>query len=324
MVNKYEVNDLINKLNQLRSAHEFTGLKLNDLPTYIAIDKSGNLALIIPAIKSIEKQHLRTDLVSLRLGVNCTLSIDGEVSVDRHFNILECVSTDKNLQEMFLVLSVALVIEINDISNAAEILISYFTSLIQLFKTMPSSNLTNERQGLWGELFILKLTGDILHYAKFWHNDPNRKFDFSAGNRKLEVKTTTGLERVHSFSHQQLYVTDNKQVVIASLLLRPDDTGLSLRELILEVRSALKNDVQLLTKLERAVLSAGMGNLGEPGPIFDENDAKTNIAWFMALDVPKFSIPEPPGVSNTHYRVDLSTALRMEDIEVLKWFEELA
>ena len=57
----------------------------------------------------------------------------------------------------------------------------------------------------------------------------------------------------------------------------------------------------------------------EPGPVIGAAEAEESLAWFRSRDVPHFRVPEPPGVTETRYRVDLSTAPRLTTVELDEW-----
>ena len=104
--------------------------------------------------------------------------------------------------------------------------------------------------------------------------------------------------------------------MIASLILREEDAGLSLRRLVDDCRAVLRQSPYYL-KLEKAVRRAAMEDESETGPSFDRREAELRLAWFRSTDAPHFRVPEPPGVFDTHYRVDLSLAppVSLQDIE---------
>jgi len=66
-----------------------------------------------------------------------------------------------------------------------------------------------------------------------------------------------------------------------------------------------------------------MDSLDETGPIYDALEAQMTLAWFRSTDAPHFRMPEPPGVSQTHYRVDLSTAPQLGTQELNEWLDSL-
>ncbi|CAH0255526.1 hypothetical protein SRABI80_03090 [Peribacillus frigoritolerans] len=179
-----------------------------------------------------------------------------------------------------------------------------------------------ERQGLWGELFFITQAGNIKSFMKHWHKEPNRKFDFVKDCLRLEVKSTSLQERIHAFSHQQLFNSKPNETVIASLILRKEDEGLSLRELITTVFEHISDDLSLIIKLEKARRLAGMETPMEIGPIYDERFAKENLKFYHVSNVPQFPLPEPPGVTDTRYNVDLSTIRNIPDNELDKWMKK--
>jgi len=109
--------------------------------------------------------------------------------------------------------------------------------------------------------------------------------------------------------------------MIASLLVRKEDSGLTLQELIVLARSSLLGGEHYF-KLEQAVRQAGMEREDETGPAFDASEAEQSLAWYRATDAPHFRMPEPPGVSQTHYRVDLSIAPQVTHTELDGWLEK--
>jgi hypothetical protein len=192
--------------------------------------------------------------------------------------------------------------------------------MARLFAIDPARDLKAERQGLWGELFLMRQIRGFQFWAPFWHSEVRQLFDFSTPNKHLEVKTTIENNRIHHFSHRQLYPLQGEEIIVASLLVIEDDKGLSLRELIDDCRSVLLQTSYYL-KLENAVRHAGMEDSSEIGPKFDPADAQLKLGWFHSVDIPHFRVPEPPGVSQTSYRVDLSEAPQLDNDELNIWFD---
>ena len=222
--------------------------------------------------------------------------------------------------ETFLVLVDAFLAHSEAHPPTAETLEAFFRSMVRLFAVSPARDLATDRQGLWGELFVMKCVRGFLSWAPFWHGEVSRLFDFAAPRRRVEVKTTTGELRVHRFSHRQIHAPDGDEILIASLLLKEDEAGVSLQQLIAECRAALWGSTFFL-KLEQAVRHAGMESSSEPGPAFDDTEAQRQLAWFWAEDAPHFRMLEPPGVSETRYKVDLSGAPRLDLDQVEAWLD---
>jgi hypothetical protein len=199
----------------------------------------------------------------------------------------------------------------------------FFRALVRLFAIPAARDLGSERQGLWGELFTMRSLLGYAFWAPYWHTEPNRRFDFSANGKRVEVKTTSGGPRVHHFAHRQAFALAGEKIVIASLIVSPDDVGLTLRDLVEECRQAIAGTPEFL-RLERVVRRAGMDDPAEIGPAFDTAGALASLAWFDSVEIPHFQVPEPPGVSDTRYRVDLSTAPRLELDYISTWLGQWA
>lgn len=287
--------------------------------TYFGIDAREHPALFVLASKPLTRLSLRTDAVTLELGAECSMHVEGHGTVNGHFHLMRCEHSDQAAAETFTLLTDALLRHLVEQPVSSDNLTSLFRTLARLFRISPSPDLTKERQGLWGELFIMKVLGGASVWCRFWHSDLYSRFDFSADHRRIEVKTTLGPARAHSFSHRQLVPDGKEQIAVASLMLRASPTGLSLRELIETSRDEWLNDPTQLAKLESSVRAAGMGDSDASGPSFDAAYAAANLAWYWAEEAPRFTQAEPSGVSNTHYKVDLSGTPQIQSTDLEAW-----
>jgi hypothetical protein len=313
--------DALARLEALRpSPHAYRALALTELPgSYVALDRSDRPALFVPAEGHATEPSQRASDVSLSLRVTCDLYLGEGQSVSGNFQVLQCESSDPTTVDTFVLLLDALLDRMRSKRFADGYLATFFRTLAQLFSVRPAPDPAKERQGLWGELTLMRCIGGVSAWASFWHTDPYKRFDLSAAQRRIEIKTTLGEARVHTFSHRQLFTTGGEQVAIASLLLREDPDGLNLRGLIEESRKELSGRPAQLAKLEAAVRSARMSDPLESGPSFDESG--TELAWFWAYEVPRFTQPEPPGVSEARYKVDLSSTPEIAGLELADWLD---
>jgi len=303
---------IISLFHSYDGSSQYIGYKLNNYPTFLTVGPGRCIALLVPTDLAAYP-GLKSNLVSLKLGVKCIVSSDGTI-IDNNFDILQCESSDLAHIDTFVLLCQAFVSTISEQNKPRDAIWQLFNSLLALFTLQPAADLSKERQGLWGELFIMRALGATKCLVQYWHKEVNRKFDFSCGRKRIEVKTTTSPNRIHMFSHHQLQ--SDKDIVIASLILSPEEAGLSLMALINEARDSIGEDYESLMKLERAVKYAGMNVHNEAGPSYDEEEALASLAWFWAKDIPKFPMPEPAGVSGTRYNVDLSSAVRLSANEL--------
>ena len=313
------IPELFGRLKGAPSNHAFTVVPIpGHEGAFLGMDSSQRPALFVRATEHSIEPSLRTSHVSLRIGQEYRVAPPrGEARTER-LHALLCEATDEADTETFLVLVEAFLARYGRESLSKEALTGFFQSIARLFSVGPSADLKTERQGLWGELFLMQRVRGFRFWAPWWHSEPDRKFDFSSGTRRVEVKTAIGDERIHNFAHRQIYEIEGERIMVVSILLRKEDSGLALRELIREARVALQGSMEYL-KLEQAVRQAGMESPQDSGPAFDATEAEKSLSWYRAADAPHFAMAEPPGVSQTHYRVDLSTATALGQKEIAEW-----
>jgi hypothetical protein len=198
-----------------------------------------------------------------------------------------------------------------------------FESLKQLFKTEIEK--TNEKLqiGVFGELLAIwrlhQLGVDGIY--KKYHRDFFLKHDIELNDKnRIEVKSTTGQNRVHTFRHDQIYRTDCFVAVISIILERAQE-GTTLYQMFQVVEADIK-DPSLILYLEESRKNCGV-NEENPGISFALDDAIDNIGFYWAKDLPRFESPEPSGVTNTQYDVDLSRSLKVEEKVFIEWCNKI-
>lgn len=313
------IREVFDELRANPSGHTYT---VAPLPSHddvsLGVDNAGRPTLFARADRRSFDAPLRTAQVSLQPSQEYRIAGNGAERQLLH--ALRCESNEPSAVSGFLILIEAFLAHHAEQRISGDELAAFFRSMVRLFSTGPARDLQSERQGLWGELFVMQRVRGYRFWAPFWHSEVTRVFDFSTHTRRVEVKTAVGGQRIHHFSHRQVFAVADEQIVIASLLLREDDVGLSVRQLIAECRTALLGTPHFL-KLERAVRHAGMEDLDLEGATYDAADAERQLAWFRAADTPHFRLPEPPGVSDTRYRIDLATAPRLEGPQLGIWLD---
>ena len=311
--------ELLLELRDRPSGHAFT---VTPVPGHqgvlLGVDTTGHPVLFVLTEAGAVEPPLRTNKVSLHIGQSYSLAGMNDTPRLELLHALRCETSDSADVETFLLLAEAFLARQEAGGVDQQALTSFFRSMVRLFAVTPAKDLQAERIGLWGELFMMSRVKGFRFWSPFWHSDVTRRFDFSCGRNRVEVKITTRPERMHHFSHRQIYAIEGDEIIIASIVAAEDDSGLSLRELIEDCRSALLGTSDYL-KLEKAVRQAGMESSTEAGPVIDAVEAEEGLAWFRSMDIPHFRVPEPAGVTETRYKVDLSTAPRVTTVELDEW-----
>lgn len=315
--------ELYNELKNNSSPHAFnTILVPNFQGVYIGASSSGRPCLFIDSgEQKLQEPSMKTSHITLSLGVDYEVSLSGCAPKVMRLDSLLCESDEKLDERTFLSLVDGFLNTIGKGKIRRTNLITFFLSVSKLFSISPAKDLESERQGLWGELFFMSKIRGFNFWFPFWHSEPTRKFDFSGETKRLEIKTSIGNERVHHFSHRQVYSFGEEEIALASILLRREDSGLCLRELIDSARGAVSNEEELI-KLTRSERVAGMDTDNNSGPCFDETEAEKSLAIFWAKDTPHFTMAEPSGVSQTHYRIDLSNSLPVSKNDFEVWLSK--
>lgn len=190
--------------------------------------------------------------------------------------------------------------------------------LIELYKSIKSGDASAE-QGLWAELFtIYYLYNNYgIDISKKWHNDNFNKYDFSIDeNNKLEVKSTIKETREHSFSHEQIYTEYN--VVISSVMMRKDDSGVTIYDLYEKLEDKFNSSYELLSKIQKEMTKYNPDSLIK----FDWSYSIDNIRFYLNKTSPKFETLEPEGVHNTSYTVIFEQVPNLTKEELAKYVYE--
>jgi hypothetical protein len=269
---------------------------------YVGVTNTGNVVVTVKAANANQSAlSRRTKMISVECNMHMAYTIDGEKR-EGVFHIIKCFSSDKEEIYLFLELAALLIAE-----GAAtkEHLLNTFQTLANFFadKGEPSNN---ELIGLYGELYAIKLFSSELSLENYWQSRDKLKFDFSiSDNIKIEVKTTTKAQRIHHFKHEQL-ATSIYDIWIISFMLRHDDEGLSLLELINIAKPLLEEKTRNLLKVNRVLKNVDHERLTTIR--FEEQLTQEQMKIYKAEEAPKFTETRPDGVSNAEYDCDFEQA----------------
>lgn len=170
-----------------------------------------------------------------------------------------------------------------------------------LFAGLSSSPMRAEI-GLWGELFVIAQSVDIVSIAEAWGADANSIFDFSDADSRLEVKTTLGPSRRHSFSLAQLVGANSLSVAVASIVTTEVASGVATFELLAEVDRRLRHRPDL----RQAILKRVVASIGADLDLqrrFDINQAMATCRLYDFDAVPRPAVMQ--GVIDLRWTVEM-------------------
>ena len=190
--------------------------------------------VILLASEDVDARGRPPDLVleniRVRYSASCTVAQPGGLPDHQCLTIVECLSDQVTLRQLFGDLMQDVVNEIGPHKVTDQRIAGLIGGLVELFRRLSQPG-RRALLGLWGELVAIELLGASHEIIGSWRNDARDRFDFLRGHNALEVKTTQGPNRTHRFGLEQVRTSPDITCVVASLIAREDASGMSVIEL---------------------------------------------------------------------------------------------
>jgi hypothetical protein len=262
----------------------------------ISIDTSFPLGPIPP---------VRLESLGVTHASRCVVSRAGESPAAGVFSVVRCLSNDPALNELFINV-MASVSQLAPKPLSTQQAAQTIDRVIRLFRDLdkPSERTV---QGLWSEMFVIANSRDPMMLAKAWRCTTFDVADIACAQQKLEVKSTSGSIRSHSFSAEQLRVPSGTFGVIASLHCQRSAGGLSVGEIWSMVRRLVAVDPSVQLAVDGIVAAT----LGKPWKEalsirYDWHVAKNSLRFYSMAAVPAVGVEALPDVSQVRFRSDLT------------------
>jgi hypothetical protein len=271
-------------------------------------DGSGHIAVLLaldPAAKDGPLPPVVLENISVVHSAKCRISdADGNLELGT-YTVVSCTSDDKSLVRHFVTLMSSLVLALPD-RPSCQTAAAAIQRMIRLFRALQRPS-TRSIQGLWAELFVIKMACDAKALVRAWRGDPLERFDFAALTNRLEVKSTKWTRRSHLFSLEQLRTHGDIRVVIASMQVASLANGLTLARLWHDVRSRVEDDAELLLHVDQ-VVTTSIGRTWRRGLGFgfDDSVARNTLAFYDANSIPAVEGDLPRELSEVRFRSDIS------------------
>jgi Putative PD-(D/E)XK family member, (DUF4420) len=304
LIELYDILSIPNEGNE----KTFNALPIPNYPDCrIGIDFQGNPVLLLSVInpvRDISSKNFRLKHLQLTQNLECKISENGKTTFQT-FTVLTFTNADRLLQEYFLRVSESL-IKLFQKRPAQEKVVEAINRFIEVFRLLGDIP-RNTIHGLWSELFLIENSIDPKILLNYWHNIPEERFDFNAGAEKVEVKSNSNFERIHTFSAEQLNPSSNSQAIIASIFIKQSSSGLSIQQLVDNICNKITEDIELTNKL-LCMVSQSLGNSLEQSIHikFDYTIAKESLKYYRHQDIHKIEkVNIPNEVFEVRYNSDL-------------------
>jgi len=279
---------------------------------YIGFDKTNKLVYIVRSNQNNCLPFVHgTGKIKVECNVKMNISSTNN-SENASIHIIKFLSDNRKEQLIFLELCAAFFSESKSGFEEEYVLNTFQT--IATFFTKKQEYSDDTLQGIFAELYTIYSFRNEFNLSLYWQSRDKMKFDFSLSDTdRIEVKSTRKEERRHRFLHEQLQAA-NLNILVFSYLLRLDDNGLSLRDLIYDCRSLMIPYPKQYLRLEKILHDVDEVRLSELK--FDESHLLRNRKFFRAENIPRFLEATPDGVINAQYECILN-GVKEEKEEVI-------
>ena len=239
--------------------------------------------------------------------VKCLVK-NNAIACDSKYSTVLLTSEDETLQTYFVGIMEVMLNELPDLPSFEE-LQSCIMNLIQIF-SVKNNEPKKEVQGLWAEVAVIYFSKSPEKLISAWHSNPKSKVDFSCGSELIEVKSTQGEVRKHTFSLDQLNPPPEIKQIVASVIVRESgqgENGLSIEDLRLRIQQKI-NDNTLTGKLYSVILATLGKDYDKASTMyFNLVEARKTLKFFDVNEIPRIEKKYvPAGVSGVEFTSDLS------------------
>ncbi len=273
----------------------------------IAVNNNGFPVILIESKidnSFLTQKNIRLKYLELNHNLECKITENDNTNF-ANYSVITLKSDEAVLQNYFLSIAENLLKEFSNNPSQKEVY-ETFKGFIEIFRALSNSPKTTI-QGLWSELLVIESSNSPEILVNYWHNRPEEKFDFNADTEKIEVKSSSNMERIHIFTSEQLNPPKEKKVLIASVFAKQFSNGKSISDLIISIHESLSED-SLIEKLY-SIVSKTLGSSLEQGLKikFDYDIAKNSLQFYDCGLISKIErINIPNNVSEVKYKSDLT------------------
>lgn len=312
--------DLFEQLKALREGQskgeEYSVIPLEGCAHKIGISVEGYPKFFI-CTNDTESHTKNTtlEILSVEYNLSCTFIDDNNISASHHYTVVTLRSLDKTLQSEFLDIVLLMLKRLPEIPSKRDIAIEV-ENLISIFSAMTCPP-RKQIQGLWAELLVIERSLAPEVVIKAWHESPSSKYDFTLGRDKIEVKSTSGEERKHHFSLDQLNPSRTSRLLIASIIVRESghgNGGMSVRELYDKICEKVVS-IDARMHMHQVIIDTIGSDIHKLESVFfDYVEASDSLRFYDANEVPGINKEEiMKGVSSVGFNSDLTGIMDVQN-----------
>lgn len=273
---------------------------------YVGKDRDETACILLETTNANarERAAIRLENLAVQFGIRCRVK-SGDEEREGAFTVIQCRSAEPELIRYFFLVGETLLRLLGGDPTEASVARAV-NRLALVFQKLQKPS-TRSVAGLFGELFLISRSSRPADTLSVWRMTDTSRFDFSAGDFRIDVKASMGRARTHVFSYEQCNPPPSTIALVASVMLERVRAGTTLQELIVEIEVAVSGDIELMMRLHDTVAeSLGTGLREAMAVSFDLRLATASLEFFDLREIPGIRGALPVGVSDVHFRSDLS------------------
>lgn len=300
-------------LNIERENGAYPVVPISDRPPHrIGCSHEGYPIFFISTCDSVRTSDIKLQLFHVMFNRDCNIEdIETNTKETDKYSIIQLNSSNIDYQRYFFGVMSLVLERIKGLPSTAT-LKSEITKIIRLFIDSPSLSLEVVR-GLWAELLVIEQSADPEYLIRAWHVTPNEKYDFNDGESLVEVKSTSGSERKHTFSLEQLNPGSGCPLLIASIFVYQTGIGPTVFDLLDSISNRI-NDSDVIVDLRETVLTTIGPHLDEVSRLhFDKSKGINDYELYDYREIPSIKKEHIPiGVEKVLFQSDLTGCNRID------------
>ena len=279
------------------------GKKINTTDgLWLSLDADRHPYLLFETKVDDNQPDLKLKSIEVRFASPCDIQLQDGTALSGLYTLVSLSNNDLDIVRVFLrLLDEAFLVPSAD--HSAKAIRERILSIADLFTRVDAD--IKDILGLWGELYIIRSSQDLLKAVQSWSSSQNARYDFITGNFGLEVKSTLSPSRVHRFLLEQLRPTENIQVFVASVLLVENSRGASVGELMDQIYNTL-DDHRERTRFFRLCLRKGGVDLYASELRVSPLPNSASVLLFDSSSLPVPSIQAGSPVTNVRFDLNLT------------------
>lgn len=275
---------------------------------FVGKDRESFPCLLVstPDVSQRRPMPIRLENLDVHFGLPCTVRRPHDTERQGRFTVVRCRSVDGEIVRYFLSVCASVAPVLGERPTEQEVAAG-IQRLVSIFRSAQTSSVQTAN-GLFGELYVIARSANPIRTLSAWRVDEAARFDFVVGDARLEVKTASGRVRAHVFSYEQCNPPPGTVAAVASMFVERASEGLTLRSLVGRIADLVASEVDLVLKLHEVVAGTLGRNLSEAMTCaYDERVTSASLEFFDLEEIPGIRGGLPMGVSDAHFRSDLST-----------------